>query len=124
MQHPGLRQQRADPRQELGFDQPAAAVLGPLAGVRVSNVPQQRHLIDAVRTHDHPRHQRRDLQRCVPTAGLVDPDMLSDQLLQARTLGELKDRSQAGRQSWSGMSAAARHAACGRPAREERQGPG
>jgi hypothetical protein len=55
-------------------------------------VPQQAHILEAVRAGDHPRDQRGDLQVRVPATGLVDPHMLADQVLQAGALGELQDR--------------------------------
>lgn len=57
-------------------------------------VPQQGHVIDAVRTGDHARDQRRDLQRRVGAASLADPDVLSDKVLQPGPFGDLQDRCQ------------------------------
>ena len=58
-------------------------------------MPQQRHVIDAVRTRDHPRDQPRDFQVGVAATGLVDPHVLGDQVLQASAGGELQDRPEA-----------------------------
>ncbi len=70
---------------------------GPGAGEQPAHraVPQQGHVIDAVRTRDHPRDQPGDLQVGVAAAGLVDPNVLPDQVLQAGACRELQDRPEA-----------------------------
>jgi len=59
-------------------------------------VPQQRHVLDRVCASDHPRGQRRNLQAGVPAAGLVDPDVPGDQVLQTGAFSELPKRRQTG----------------------------
>jgi len=58
-------------------------------------VPQQVRVVDRVRAGAHPRDQGRDLQVGVGTAGLVDPGVLAEQVLQPGPFGELQDRCQA-----------------------------
>jgi hypothetical protein len=59
-------------------------------------VPQHRHVLDAVGAGDHARDQRRDLQSSVAAAGLVDPDVLTGQVLQAGSFRDLQHGRQAG----------------------------
>jgi len=49
-------------------------------------VPQQVHVIDAVRTRDHPSSQAGDLQAGVHPAPVADPDRLVHQGSQTRPL--------------------------------------
>jgi hypothetical protein len=58
-------------------------------------MPQQVHVIDAVRPGDHPGHQAADLQVRVHSALAINPDMLCDQHIQARALGQGHHRDQA-----------------------------
>jgi len=57
-------------------------------------VPQQAHVVDRVGPGDHARDQRQDLQDRVAATGLVDPDVLGDQVLQACPFGKLQHRRQ------------------------------
>jgi site-specific DNA recombinase len=57
-------------------------------------VPQQRHVINAIRAGDHARDQRRHLQDRVAAPGFGDPQMRRDQLLQTGPLSQVPDRSQ------------------------------
>jgi hypothetical protein len=57
-------------------------------------VPQQAHVIDAVRPGDHPGHQARHFHRRVHPARPGDPDMLTGQIAQARSLRERHHRNQ------------------------------
>jgi len=59
-------------------------------------MPQQVHVIDAVRPGDHPSSQARDLQVRVHPAPVTDPDMLRHQAAQARPLRERYHRDQPG----------------------------
>jgi len=59
-------------------------------------VPQQAHVVDRVGAGDHPCDQRRDLQVGVATAGPGDPNVLTDQALQAGPFSELQDRRETG----------------------------
>jgi hypothetical protein len=57
-------------------------------------VAQQRHVIDRVRTRDHPRDQTWDLQMSIDPTRRRDPHMFGDQPLQPSAFGELQHRSQ------------------------------
>jgi len=58
-------------------------------------VAQHRHVIDAVRTRDHPRDQAGDLHRSVAPTRPSDPHVPGDQLLKPGPLREAQDRCQA-----------------------------
>ncbi len=58
-------------------------------------VPQQVHVIDAVRPGNHPRRQAADLQVRVHPAPAADLDVLRDQVLQGRPLRQGHHRDQA-----------------------------
>jgi hypothetical protein len=57
-------------------------------------VPQQVHVIDAVRARDHPSSQAGELQAGVHPAPVADPDMLVHQGSQARPLRQGHHRDQ------------------------------
>ena len=59
-------------------------------------VPQQVHVVDAVRPADHPGDQAADLQLGVDSARAARPDELRDQLGQSGPLRQCHDRDQAG----------------------------
>jgi hypothetical protein len=59
-------------------------------------VPQQVHVIDAVRAADHPRDQAGNLQVGVDPARAAGPDVLRDQLGEAGPLRQRHHRDQAG----------------------------
>ena len=59
-------------------------------------VPQQVHVIDAVRPADHPGDQAGNLQLGVDPARAAGPDLLRDQLGEPGPLGQRHDRDQPG----------------------------
>jgi hypothetical protein len=59
-------------------------------------MPQQPHVINAVRPGDHPGHQATHLHRRVHPARPGDPDMIGGQIPQARPLSEGHHRDQPG----------------------------
>jgi hypothetical protein len=61
-----------------------------------SAVPQQAHVIDAVRAGRHARDQARDFQARVHPALAAGADVLRDQVAQAGALREGHHRDQAG----------------------------
>ena len=58
-------------------------------------VPQQVHVIDAVRPADHPRDQARNLHMSVGPARAAGPDLIRDELGEPSPLRECHDRDQA-----------------------------
>jgi hypothetical protein len=59
-------------------------------------MPQQAHVIDAVRPGGHPGHQACGLQLGVHLARTGDPDVICGQVTQASPLGQGHHRDQAG----------------------------
>ena len=59
-------------------------------------VPQQVHVVDAVRSGDHPGDQAADLRRRVDPARAARPDLLRDQLGEPGPLRQRHDRDQPG----------------------------
>ena len=70
--------------------------LNPAEQVRHRTMPQQVHVIDAVRPGRHPSDQARDLQMRVHPAFAARPDMLRDQISQPGALRQGHHRDQPG----------------------------
>ena len=68
----------------------------PAEQVRHRAVPQQVHVLDAVRPGGHARDQARDLQLRVDPARPAGPDMLSDQAREPSPLRQCHYRDQPG----------------------------